>query len=431
MKTKIALAVTAAALALTNAAPASALNIILRDSQGTFARQGARGQAALFAFQKAANFWNRTLTNNATINIDIGFAALRPGVLGSTGSSSTVVNVTDVYAGLRQTGTTALDAIATANLSPLDANGGLRFRTNAALAGTTGGAQGNVTKFDGDSSANNRFLDANTANLKAIGIGIDEANTFRCSTRIATADACITFSSNFAFDFDPTNGIDDGAFDFTGIAIHELGHALGFVSGVDTYDFVAGNPAAFGNFNLDNFAIFSVFDLFRYGNGFDPITNRRLLQLSANRAAFFSINGSTPFNFGNSAVAEFANLSTGRFVGDGQQASHFKDNAAFVDDGGQCFISTRQIGILDPTAVPCEVLTVTANDLAAFDAIGYNLDFNILRNPGFTFDTAQVFGLAGTAAVPEPATWAMMLAGFGLAGAAMRRRRSSVKVTYA
>ena len=32
--------------------------------------------------------------------------------------------------------------------------------------------------------------------------------------------------------------------------------------------------------------------------------------------------------------------------------------------------------------------------------------------------------------VPEPATWAMMIAGFGLAGAAMRRRRVA-SVTFA
>ena len=34
-------------------------------------------------------------------------------------------------------------------------------------------------------------------------------------------------------------------------------------------------------------------------------------------------------------------------------------------------------------------------------------------------------------AVPEPASWAMMIAGFGLVGAAMRRRRVPVRVTYA
>ena len=32
--------------------------------------------------------------------------------------------------------------------------------------------------------------------------------------------------------------------------------------------------------------------------------------------------------------------------------------------------------------------------------------------------------------VPEPAAWAMMLAGFGLVGAAMRRRQTA-QVTYA
>ena len=33
--------------------------------------------------------------------------------------------------------------------------------------------------------------------------------------------------------------------------------------------------------------------------------------------------------------------------------------------------------------------------------------------------------------VPEPATWAMMIAGFGLTGAAIRRRKGRIAVTYA
>ena len=36
-------------------------------------------------------------------------------------------------------------------------------------------------------------------------------------------------------------------------------------------------------------------------------------------------------------------------------------------------------------------------------------------------------GPSSLAAVPEPASWAMMVAGFGLAGATMRRRRSAVR----
>jgi hypothetical protein len=49
------------------------------------------------------------------------------------------------------------------------------------------------------------------------------------------------------------------------------------------------------------------------------------------------------------------------------------------------------------------------------------------RAPFFVLDAVQGTSLAtpptGTPGVPEPATWAMMIAGFGLAGGALRRRR--------
>ena len=45
------------------------------------------------------------------------------------------------------------------------------------------------------------------------------------------------------------------------------------------------------------------------------------------------------------------------------------------------------------------------------------------------FETAN-FNVTA-AAVPEPATWAMMLVGFGMTGAAMRYRRRSAKIVYA
>lgn len=46
----------------------------------------------------------------------------------------------------------------------------------------------------------------------------------------------------------------------------------------------------------------------------------------------------------------------------------------------------------------------------------------------FTFEALRVVGAPG---VPEPATWAMLLLGFGLIGGAMRTRRRSVSVSYA
>ena len=55
----------------------------------------------------------------------------------------------------------------------------------------------------------------------------------------------------------------------------------------------------------------------------------------------------------------------------------------------------------------------TGGDGASFQ------DFFGTRSPQ-AFDMA--FTLTGNAAVPEPATWALMLGGFGLAGVAVRRR---------
>lgn len=45
--------------------------------------------------------------------------------------------------------------------------------------------------------------------------------------------------------------------------------------------------------------------------------------------------------------------------------------------------------------------------------------------------SVSVDSLAAPAAVPEPATWAMMIVGFGLMGGVLRRRRISTKVSFA
>lgn len=70
----------------------------------------------------------------------------------------------------------------------------------------------------------------------------------------------------------------------------------------------------------------------------------------------------------------------------------------------------------------------TATSFPAFDLsrISFDSDNIYLNFQGLTFTTATgVFAVdvqTGVSAVPEPATWALMLAGFGLAGLGLRRR---------
>ncbi|MYM41651.1 PEPxxWA-CTERM sorting domain-containing protein [Pseudoduganella sp. CY13W] len=80
---------------------------------------------------------------------------------------------------------------------------------------------------------------------------------------------------------------------------------------------------------------------------------------------------------------------------------------------------------MDPTFAACAEGAVTQNDLAAFDAMGWNLNQNILNQPGYRASSADIYAMEGLAqAVPEPASYAMLLAGLGIAGGLARRRNS-------
>ncbi|WP_010160532.1 MULTISPECIES: PEP-CTERM domain protein [unclassified Sphingomonas] len=73
-----------------------------------------------------------------------------------------------------------------------------------------------------------------------------------------------------------------------------------------------------------------------------------------------------------------------------------------------------------------------ASNIAFFHQDGVSADVYRINGNG----TISAFGSASSsavvaAAVPEAATWAMMIAGFGMTGAAMRTRRRNTRMTLA
>jgi len=400
MKMKAILACGTAAAILV-ASGASAANVHLIDEGGV------TGSVAEKDFKIAALFWSRMFTNDATINLGVKFNALPPDVIGSTGSTHIVGTVQEWEDGVNATkSNSTIDQTAvlpTLTPSSFDGGGAISSIMNGTDAsGTTSTAVADQFYSAGTEGAQ-EYLDLNTALVKAIGYNIGNVT-----------DGHVQFSSDFAFDFDPTDGIDSDKMDFLGVAIHEIGHALGFVSGVDLYDDYGGpNGPGAGLYNINDYAVLSALDMFRYSNdpnGVGP--GGPQLDMTVGTASYFSIDGGHTQMFGNSL------FSTGTYNGDGWQASHWKDTT-----GPSRCDGFAQLGVMDPNVCFGQMGVVKGLDLAAFDAMGWNLSTTATAD--YAHSTSAIYAeLSGS--VPEPASWALMLGGFGLIGAAMRRRRTAV-----
>lgn len=362
-----------AAGAVISATPAAALTIALNDIGGV------AGTQAEYGFKVAARFWESVLTNDATVRIDVGYSDLGPGILGGTGSAlETDLSIGGYQFALAATGTSALDAQAVANLSPLSAAGSVDVLVPGYLSGSTGINVNGPDRVAPDGKAISNEMALSTANVKAL-IG---------DYGYAGPDAEIQFSNQFAFDFDARNGISAGAYDFIGVAVHEIGHALGFLSGVDDFDYSNGFAGP-----VDDVWWGYGLDMFRYSAAGQ-------LDWTVGTESYFSIDG---------GVTSLGAFSTGSQNGDGWQASHWKEPDVACTDF---------LGVMNPYICSGIQDSVTALDLALFDAIGWNINFDVLANPGYAFSSAQMQGL-----VPEPGAWALMILGFGMIGGMARRRR--------
>ena len=289
------------------------------------------------AFGQATDRWSALLRDNVTVKITVGWdATLGKGVLGQA-QFYVGVGGFDVVRGLVISGAEAGDAREAAllpNLPTAAQFNNVHLPPNFSFAGT-----GYLT----------------WPNYKALG-GPDNGT-----------DGTITFSSTFAWDYDPSNGITGGTYDLVGVATHEIGHFLGFSSGIDSIDYYMSKGWT------DNDVWVSVLDLFRFdttelGAGFNFTTTARDL----------TPGGSQSFYYGDGSVL----MSTGAYNGDGRQGSHWKDSLG--------------LGILDPTAAAGELLAIGQNDLIALDLIGWDV-------------------------VPEPATLVLV----ALGGLFLVRRRAA------
>jgi hypothetical protein len=277
---------------------------------------------ALQAFNRAAAKWESFIADPITVTINADFSPLGGGILGSTGS----VFLQTSYNAMR-------------NQLASDAS---NETDDAIVASMPTAAQFTATLPAGFGLGMDMI--ATKANMKAMGFGGLDAS-------FGVMDAEIAFSTDFTFDFDNSDGVTAGHFDFEGVAIHEIGHALGFVSIVDTIDAIL--PGTSNNVSPMPLDLFR----FRDGSANDPSTPLEFT-LFARDLVPGSNDVFDQVNSGHGGDTE-VRMSTGVNNGDGRQASHWKDHLS--------------LGIMDPTAAPGELLVMLENDMRAMDLIGYEV----------------------------------------------------------
>lgn len=295
------------------------LNIVLRSTQ-----QLENFPQAKNAFLRAAQTWQQVIRSPITMIIDVDFGPTRfgipypgPNTLGSTGAQN--IGASSLYPAVRSSlisGASSIGETALYNALP-----GGSLQTD--IGGTTA-------------------MLAPSAVFRALGIIGPVANP-ASETNLGPPPS-VGFNSAFQFDFDPSNGIDPGKIDFDAVAVHEIGHALGFFSNVGSKELNPGVDVAP-----------SVLDLLRFRPGVTLATFSTALRIQ-------SSGGSQVFFAGGPELA----MSTGRgdaSGGDGRQASHWKDDE----------LIGQNIGIMDPTLSPGQRKTITNNDLLALDAMGYKV----------------------------------------------------------
>ena len=312
-----------ACIALLISVPNNALTIVLNDVSAT-----PMTTEQFTAFREAADTWENAYVDPITININIAFDNLANNILGSTQTART----THSYATVRS-------AMLTDTLSYYY---GLSSTFEQDAINNLPTSSLPVTIFSG--GRNDTSITLGTANAKALGLGTTRDPIYGDSVPPGI-DMNITFNTDFAedFDYDQSDGIESSQTDFVAVALHEIGHGLGFFSATDVQD---DNPTFTIRANTS--------DIWRFeetGGSHDLTGEPRYITQGDAEYYDSHLNNET-LSHGASTFDPLCNTSSGRC-----QASHWSDD---------------QGNLMDPTLAPGVLQTIKSPDNHALDYIGYN-----------------------------------------------------------
>jgi hypothetical protein len=300
------------------------------------------------AFELAGLIWKTYLSDSVTVNIVI---ASTNGLEGDATGGAIPIFKTQLY-GVYQ-------AYAAADITPSTTGSQPSVDTQAHASLQTGNTT--ALLLNGQVISGNTDIMLTSAQAKALGMSkallLSNGNYWSRDLVNANAtDGYILVNQNYtwSYDFLRQQTAATETLDFLSMAMHEIGHILGFVSGIEST--INLQTLYSGNTEVDNFTIL---DLFRHSSQSVAVQNPngQVSDISTGGDSYFSING---------GLTNLGNFSTGQDGGDGYQASHWKR----LKDA---------LGIMDPTLAYQERMNFSYLDLQAFDVLGWDVNYIALQ----------------------------------------------------
>jgi len=233
------------------------------------------------AVQAVVNFFDAHFTDPVTVDINVSFANLGPGGLGASSYSLPTHTFSQITAALASDSSSADDVTAVASLPSADPVTGTHTWTMT------------------------------PAEEMALGLIADNGTA---------SDGSVRFSNTATFDFDRTDGITAGAFDFFGVVAHEFTEIMGRELNA------AGNTAASGPGDHP-------LDLFKFSAA-------GAHEFVGTNAGYFSVDG------GTTNLDNFNTATNGDF-GDWAASAGNDSFLAFSPSGVVNFVSLTDLRLMD------------------------------------------------------------------------------------
>ena len=326
--------------------------------------------AQILGFEMAGEFWSQSLTDNVSINIHVEMTDYLPEnvIGGALPAIENNVKYEEYRRNIRQDRTSGLDYSIERNQQDETEKFTAYFSSKYDI-------------YEGYKVDNNEYMNMTRANAKALGLVDSNSNNLDGYILMRDLDGVNDGAlNNVRWDYDYNNNyIANNELDFLSVAIHEVGHALGFTSGLDQANWLAG-VSKVNSSNEDDFYS----DLVGYLNNATPMDMLRFsrnsyemsgddenwIDMSVGGNPFLSFNGS-----GGTPIAYFSTGVNGNLGGDGSQASHWKQQ-------------NNAMGIMDPVLRTGQRREITNLDKQLFDAIGWNVNYSRQSNWQEVYDNA-------------------------------------------